>query len=677
MGRVVRFPALILLFSVFHAEHSTEALKIAPNAFNQVQPTQVAAPTDDASRPSAQLLNANIPFHPFLSDDSSATRPRKLHGRFLHITDLHPDEFYIFDSAVSQFCHRNKPRKEKERAGRWGVPYSDCDSPVALTNLTFEYLQEEWANNIDFVIWTGDSARHDNDNKIPRTPSAIYEMNRRLAHQMSETFPNIPIVPSIGNNDIWPHNVMQPGPNGITNEYSSIWRPFIPFSSYQVFQHGGYFSTEVIPGHVAAISLNTMYWYDANKAVGGCQLHDSNDPGNMQFDWLDVQLQLYRQRGMQVILVGHVPPTPGNYFPDCHFRYGQIAIRYQDTIVGHFFGHMNVDHFFWLDVHDLNMEPTDPSYRVTGKTPLHEYLREDIENLPKHTHDDDYVIVNVGPSIIPAYLPSFRIYQYNITDYAGPKITDDRTFTAEEWHALSVDSSDDDDDWDIPPQRTNGTDDDVKPHPRRRKRSEYSPLGTPPMPAKPFGRDHRHRHGEKPDCSKPENEEKYACRPWGPRHASANSPSRENRLWSLLGYAQYYLPDIGEEEYSGVGEMKKGGGKKEAKKPRFKLEYVTHSVDALRPPTNTTNVTTTEGAHLWKKQKDWIPPVPKHLLPKSLRDPNRTQSKFAPYELEDLTIPNWIALARELGKSKKMWKKFIGFMYMGQEMDDGDRKSVV
>jgi endopolyphosphatase len=58
---------------------------------------------------------------------------------------------------------------------------------------------------------------------------------------------------------------MTAGPNSITNEFSDIWRAFIPFSQYQVFQHGGYYATEVIPGQVAAISLNTMFWYDSNK----------------------------------------------------------------------------------------------------------------------------------------------------------------------------------------------------------------------------------------------------------------------------------------------------------------------------------------------------------------------------------------------------------------------------
>ncbi len=45
----------------------------------------------------------------------------------------------------------------------------------------------------------------------------------------------------------------------------SIWQSFIPFESFQVFQRGGYYSVEVIPEQVAAVSLNTMYFYDSNK----------------------------------------------------------------------------------------------------------------------------------------------------------------------------------------------------------------------------------------------------------------------------------------------------------------------------------------------------------------------------------------------------------------------------
>lgn len=35
----------------------------------------------------------------------------------------------------------------------------DCDSPQELIDLTFDWLKKEWVDEIDFVIWTGDSAR--------------------------------------------------------------------------------------------------------------------------------------------------------------------------------------------------------------------------------------------------------------------------------------------------------------------------------------------------------------------------------------------------------------------------------------------------------------------------------------------------------------------------------------
>jgi endopolyphosphatase len=278
------------------------------------------------------------------------------------------------------------------------------------------------------------------------------------------------------------------------------------------------------------------------------------------------------------------------------------------------------------------MEPTDPTMR-TMKVALHEDLKDDIENLPHNLHYDDYTIVNVGPSIIPEYFPSFRIFQYNVTNYDGPKASDDVQFTLESWKALEVPTSEYDE---------HDEDESVPVPAYRAARSKFSTKGVTTTGK----RRHRHRHPEKPDCSLPENAEKYACRPWGPRHASPDSPSRTNRLWSLLGYAQYYLPDLAESTHK--------------KPPKFKLEYVTHPVEALRPP-NTTDANVT---------RKWIPPVPKHLLPKSLRQENLTHSKFAPYQLDDLTIPSWIQLARRLGKSKKMWKKFLGFMYMGQDVDD-------
>jgi endopolyphosphatase len=76
--------------------------------------------------------------------------------------------------------------------------------------------------------------------------------------------------------------------------------------------------------------------------VDGCK-DGSNEPGALEFDWLEVQLDSFRERGMQVSrstldiceqlaqeddriililhaqvwLTGHVPPKMGRYFDNC------------------------------------------------------------------------------------------------------------------------------------------------------------------------------------------------------------------------------------------------------------------------------------------------------------------------------------------------------------------------
>lgn len=35
-------------------------------------------------------------------------------------------------------------------------------------------------------------------------------------------------------------------------------------------------------------------------AVGGCEYAQPNDPGNLQLDWLEVQLDVFRNKGISV-----------------------------------------------------------------------------------------------------------------------------------------------------------------------------------------------------------------------------------------------------------------------------------------------------------------------------------------------------------------------------------------
>ncbi|KDQ64518.1 hypothetical protein JAAARDRAFT_28155 [Jaapia argillacea MUCL 33604] len=448
---------------------------------------------------------------------------RKLRGRFLHITDIHPDPHYKVDASHTSSCHRNKPKKEKTRAGYYGTPFSECDSPFSLTNFTLDYLDKQWSSEIDFVVWTGDNARHDNDRALPRTTKEIYDLNRVVARRMEDAFlsKGIPVIPSLGNNDVWPHNILMPGPNSITNEYSSIWKSFIPFPSYQVFQRGAYYSAEVIPNSVAVIALNTMYFYDSNKAVGGCEYKEPQDPGNLQFDWLEVQLEMYRDRDMQVYLTGHVPPSPGNFFPECYVRYVELSLRFQDTILGHLFGHMNADHFSLIEAEDLQLPSVESSQHhldrphQESKYDLFDTLIRDFGDLPKSERKvdfDNYAVINVSPSVVPnPYLPSFRVFTYNTT-------------------------------------------------------------GTP---KKSIKRKHGHRHGgmgdKKTECKKEIYADTWWCKLSKPWYSDPDSPSRTNTLWSPLGYAQYNIPE------------KRLDSSSENRKPKYKLEYLTFPLELLHP----------------------------------------------------------------------------------------------
>jgi endopolyphosphatase len=100
---------------------------------------------------------------------------------------------------------------------------------------------------------------------------------------------------------------------------------------------------------------------------------------------------------------------------------------------------------------------------------------------------------------------------------------------------------------------------------------------------------------------------------------------------------QYYLPDL--------------DSANKTHEPRFKLEYLTFVPTSLHPQNNET---------------DFRYPVPLGNLPRSLRKSNVTKSKYAPYEMNDLTIGSWMKLARKLGEPKqnKLRKLFKEYMYM-------------
>ncbi|KAF2162217.1 hypothetical protein M409DRAFT_58337 [Zasmidium cellare ATCC 36951] len=404
---------------------------------------------------------------------------RPLHGRFLQITDFHPDRFYEIYSSTSEdaACHRGKGP-----AGVYGAETSECDSPISLVNKTMDWVAKELKDKVDFVIWTGDSARHDNDDELPRSKEQVIGLNKFMVQKMAEVFgkhngdeedddPNndfiIPIVPNLGNNDILPHNIMAKGPNEWTRTYARIWKQFIPEVQKHSFEQGGWFYSEVIPNKLAVFSLNTMYFFGSNSLADGCATR--SEPGFQHMEWLRIQLQFMRDRNMKAILIGHVPPVrqdaKTSWDETCWQKYTLWLRQYRDVIISSHYGHFNYDHFMFQDFKDLDKdtkkgymkyfhaaddEDDDDEISAQVKTDYFIQLRDEWSDLPtppkqkskswldlvlgkKKDKDkfkkkqkkylkkmggeyaERFAATFVSASVVPNLFPTLRVFEYNAT----------------------------------------------------------------------------------------------------------------------------------------------------------------------------------------------------------------------------------------------------------------------
>jgi endopolyphosphatase len=402
------------------------------------------------------------------------------------------------------------------------------------------------------VVWTGDSARHDNDEHYPRTITQVTDLNKFVVNKFVETFGKddyiddpdptndfvVPIVPTFGNNDILPHNIFLPGPNRWTRKYEDIWRKFVPQEQKHSFARGGWFFSEVIPNRLAVFSLNTLYFFESNAAVDGCDA--KTEPGYEHMEWLRIQLQFLRQRGMKAILIGHVPPartdSKQNWDESCFQKYTLWMRQYRDVVLTSIWGHMNIDHFIFQDVKDLaykfridgvddeferkndfDPDPNEPTFSAAAKVTYLNELRDSWAQLPKPPKGSSYNSLDqddlesdaknkrkkrqkdsrkkflkeiggpygerfslslVSPSVVPNFFPTLRIVEYNITGLEDDHPADGAIGVPAELGDVEQAAWDDK----VPEDNSDDTVDAEKKKKRRKKHKKSKPKFPVPLP---------------------------------------------------------------------------------------------------------------------------------------------------------------------------------------------------
>ncbi|KAL7313639.1 hypothetical protein PS15m_007362 [Mucor circinelloides] len=371
------------------------------------------------------LLNAaSVNAAPMNEAQPLTKRGSKLNGKFLHITDIHIDPNYLEGADPDSFCHKHGKKRSSE-TGKYGALGTDCDSPEALVDATFNFLKES-ITDIDFIIYTGDTARHDRDDDMPRSQSEVVNAHSTVMKYFQTAYDtdNVPYVPTIGNNDAYDHNDVTKN-DKIFKKLESIWKP-LGLNLTSAFSTGGYYVQDVIKGKLTIVNLNTMYFYEKNDDVADCS--SSSSAAAIEMKWLSYVLKHYsKKKGHQLYLMGHVPPIDDDgsklYKSNCYTQYMNLLGKYGSTISGHFTGHTNND----------NLNAILPS---SSKGKSYSFLAaddSDAKKMKKQLAKTSVGLFN-APSVIPKNNPALRVYTYNTQKTDGYPVG-----TIRDWDQYYVD----------------------------------------------------------------------------------------------------------------------------------------------------------------------------------------------------------------------------------------------
>ncbi|CAG8441990.1 2526_t:CDS:10 [Ambispora gerdemannii] len=387
-----------VLIEAFPHEHNKHSFQVIINFESQQHEKEISIQTIESS--------------------SSITTTTET-GKFLHITDLHFDPFYRPNTDPAELCHRSSKQNENNRAGKFGTLKSACDMPYSTYNETLSFLKSKFENQLDFVIYTGDTLRHDRDGKQPRTLDETLWLHEVAVENFRRVFDldKTQFIPTIGNNDLFDHNQISSDPNFLYQSLSNIWAPF-NLNLTEDFIHGGYFrhdldksqSSSQVSLPLTVLSFNSNYFHKMNKLVADCDEEDS--AGAEQIEWAKQQLAGAREEGRKVYIVQHIPPIhpEGDFYPACLHAYANLLGEYADIISGHFTGHTNTDVLTFL---------------LKSKKHNYKFYTLKGDHQPLHIHTDKVMLeLLTAPSLVPVNNPAIREYTYSTSPASLGKLID-------------------------------------------------------------------------------------------------------------------------------------------------------------------------------------------------------------------------------------------------------------
>lgn len=334
----------------------------------------------------------------------------------LHITDVHYDHRYrtgapatcLLESTGLGCCRYTsipKPLMGFRKAGVFGD--YNCDTSIILFKKYLQSLQvwitENPGDKPDLVLWTGDNASHEDH---LQTPHINREATRVIGEVLNEYFPDIPIIGSLGNHDVYPVNTLSNKRflnKWLLDKLSDYWTPLLRLDEndpqkpeiMETLKTGGYYSFSPKAG-LRIISLNALAFSTNNIFLSDWQ---KKDPMQHR-TWLEGEFEKARLNKEKIWIASHFSKDFGDSSKSFNEWFQGVLDKNSDLIAGNFGGHSHRD------------ESSILRFSLS-------------ESMPLHWRGRPAIMYYVTPSFVPAqHHPISRIFRiddesFEVKDYTN------------------------------------------------------------------------------------------------------------------------------------------------------------------------------------------------------------------------------------------------------------------
>ncbi|CAG9311018.1 unnamed protein product [Blepharisma stoltei] len=257
---------------------------------------------------------------------------------FAQISDVRLDLNYFSGKSNTcssgPCCREGTPTSTSQIAGTYGD--YNCDLPLSTFRMALDSIL---ASKPSFIIWNGNSVTHDLTLSITDRLNTIKTATQEILNKFDSFL--YPVFPIFGPLDCYPeHQYDFSDEATLLKGLTSLWSIWLGKQAAAQFSTNGTYSVQYKNTNLRIIGLNTMSC-DINNFY---LFANVTDPSGYIY-WLNNELESAEVNGYKVYIIGNIAPGSSSCVNSWSKHYSVLMERYQNTVMGQFFGNQNKDQF--------------------------------------------------------------------------------------------------------------------------------------------------------------------------------------------------------------------------------------------------------------------------------------------------------------------------------------------